>query len=484
MRLALLQRGRGSARHSALRGLLLAGLLLPGLLLCGCDDDDNGPIIEECLLTLLAPNGGESWAVGDSIAIAWTTSEQCGASVRLDLFHDGDSCAVIADSIADAQGSFDWIAETCAEDSAGYAVRVRDLVTGSADLSDATFVIAPLPVCTLEVTAPNGGEYWVPGAAVTLTWSATEVCGATVTLELLLDGTACRTIATAAPNTSSYDWTVAACGDSTDGYALRVTDDESGAFDESDDTFAITTLIPLEYAIATAGPGEANGYSFTRLVDLDPNVRYIGGATITEDTCIHGHGAWVDLFDAAMGTTENIYVTPEFGSPPPRCDIDHCIITNGGTTEPFGGALEYRPYTYGRVFNNTFFENLIPAIYVHPEVIPGEEGLVVFHNIAAGNGGCGIVVHYTQQDDIRIRYNCLSGHSRGDACSHCACQNEPLEGWSDVNYYNEAVMNITHDPMFINRKLRNLNLHPDSPCVEAGENGEDLGALPYDSGQR
>ncbi|MBD3237067.1 MAG: hypothetical protein GF330_10210 [Candidatus Eisenbacteria bacterium] len=481
MRIALQRRVLGRVPTPLLIPALLGLLAMP--LFGGCDDDEDGGRVAACTVSLQAPNGGESYTVADTVAILWSVGEHCGTDVRLDLFQDGDSCAVIADSVAVGKTRYDWVVSACDSDTAGYAIRVRDRLTGASDRSDSSFVIVPVPVCEPVVISPNGSEYWIPGATTTLRWESNELCGDAVTLELLREESVCRTIASGVPNSGSYDWTVTGCGAETEGYRLQITDEQSGISDRSDASFAITPDIPLAAAIAAAGPGEADGHSFAHLVDLDPNARYYGGATITEDTCIRGHGAWVDLFDPLDAASENILVTAAVGTPPPRFDIDHCIVVYGGTDDDFGGAVQYREGTTGRVFQNTFYQNLRPAIYVHPDVEVGEEGLRIYHNIITQNGGCGFVVHYTIEDDIWIRYNCISSHSLGNGCSHCACPDEPIEGWTDVNEHDRTAMNITVDPQFVDPKRNNLNLSPTSPCIGAGENGEDLGALPYEPGR-
>jgi hypothetical protein len=56
----------------------------------------------------------------------------------------------------------------------------------------------------------------------------------------LTRGTACETINSEAPNTGSFTWdSVSRCGDSVDGYRIRVADDRTGSADESDAFFSI-----------------------------------------------------------------------------------------------------------------------------------------------------------------------------------------------------------------------------------------------------
>ena len=104
---------------------------------------------------------------------------------------------------------------------------------------------------------------------------------------------------------------------------------------------------PLYDVIAAAGSGEANGHSFERLVDLDPEITYTGGVEIDEDVCIRGNGATIDLQGECIAVRE-------WGSPT-RFDIDHCLIMYGGgpCAGLLGGGITYTQATQGWVVNNT-----------------------------------------------------------------------------------------------------------------------------------
>ncbi|MBM3957292.1 MAG: hypothetical protein FJ313_04490 [Gemmatimonadetes bacterium] len=450
---------------------LLACAILPAavLLLAGCGDDTCEQV-EECAIALLAPNGGERWTQGDSVTVAWTAEDACGDLARLDLLHDGDSCWVIADSVGLSGGTCNWIAAACAADSAGYTVRITDLGSGREDTSDSSFVIRTPPSCTLTLTAPNGGEYWVPGAPVTITWDS-ALCSDSVSLQLLRAATPCLTIAAAVANTGRYDWTAARCGSAAAGYTIRVTDPDSGTQDESDAPFEITTEIPLSYALAQAGPGEANGHAFAHLCDLDPALRYVGGAVITEDTCLRGHGAWIDL--------DGEHIRVELAGAATRCDVEYCIIINGDTDDPFGGALRYRPLCYGWVYNNTFFRNRISGIYLDEGVPAGDPHMRIFNNIFCEDAICGVVRNDNHPDGF-VRYNCSNAHN-GDRnfCDHCGCPDSPTPDPLQPSEMGPG--NQTADPSFVRKEKLPWDLHlkADSPCIAAGENGEDLGALPF-----
>src|SRR3989441_9730455 len=118
-------------------------------------------------LVLVAPNGGETWTVGATQAISWTTSGTV-PNVKLEYSTDGGVTypSVVAASVANT-GSFSWTIP----DSISNTVRVRvsDVTDASAnDTSDGNFKIRG----NLTVSVPNGGEVWIIGSAQTNTWTS------------------------------------------------------------------------------------------------------------------------------------------------------------------------------------------------------------------------------------------------------------------------------------------------------------------------
>ena len=119
-------------------------------------------------ITVLAPNGGETWPVGAprNIAWAWTGSI---AAVRIDVStNNGADWTPVVVSTANT-GLYPGIVPNAP--SAQCLVRVSDAAdAGVFDTSNAPFTIDATP--TLAVTAPNGGEAWMAGSVHTIAWSS------------------------------------------------------------------------------------------------------------------------------------------------------------------------------------------------------------------------------------------------------------------------------------------------------------------------
>ena len=192
-----------------------------------------------CTLTIVAPNGEESWTEGTPQEIRWTSSEECDEHVKITLLRDGVWCRDITLG-APNTGTYTWNpVEQCRGLTDGYKIRIRAYPNESADESDAAFQIAN-GTCAMAVTSPSAGESWTEGEAGRITWTRTVACGPTVKIVLLRDGTWCRDIALHAANTGTYTWNpVVQCDNFTDTYEVQIVDNETGAAAESDGTFQI-----------------------------------------------------------------------------------------------------------------------------------------------------------------------------------------------------------------------------------------------------
>ncbi len=157
------------------------------LLLCSLAlFSQNNPI------TVTAPNGGESWAIGSTHVITWTAAQLAG-NVRIQLRRGMNSANVItiAENIPIAAGNFSWTLPANLAVNAEYKIRVfipPVTPTGVliADESDGFFAITGYnpPPMSLTLTSPNGGENWVIGTMHPITWNSTNLTG---NIKIILD---------------------------------------------------------------------------------------------------------------------------------------------------------------------------------------------------------------------------------------------------------------------------------------------------------
>lgn len=120
-------------------------------------------------VTVLSPNGGESWSTGVNNTITWGTGG-LGGNIAIEInrnYPSGTWDAISATTPND--GSYSWLVVGPATTTA--RIRVRHLTQVDAvDTSNANFTIA-FP--SITVLSPNGGENWTVGSQQTIRWSKT-----------------------------------------------------------------------------------------------------------------------------------------------------------------------------------------------------------------------------------------------------------------------------------------------------------------------
>ncbi|HEY3296630.1 MAG TPA: M36 family metallopeptidase [bacterium] len=158
-------------------------------------------------ITLTAPNGGESWYVGDANTITWTSSGLAeNVKIELNRAYPGATWETIVASTANT-GSYSWTLTGAASTTA--RVRVSGVTqTTVADTSNANFTIG---VRVIVLTAPNGGETWLTGDANAITWTASGLLeDVRIELNRTYPGATWETIVASTNNTGVYVWTVTA----------------------------------------------------------------------------------------------------------------------------------------------------------------------------------------------------------------------------------------------------------------------------------
>jgi len=186
-------------------------------------------------LTLIAPNGGETWTIGTVHNIAWTSSDVTAVDIEYSL-DGGAGWLPVAAGVDAATGSYAWTIPAGATSQA--LVRLTDAGDpGLTDVSASTFTIAE-PVYAVTVLSPNGMQRWEAGTQPDILFSSENV--AAVMIEVSDDaGATWSTVAASAPAAGgAFAWTVPATAG--DEYLVRVSDaGASGATDISDGVFSV-----------------------------------------------------------------------------------------------------------------------------------------------------------------------------------------------------------------------------------------------------
>lgn len=194
-------------------------------------------------ITVTAPNGGESYLQGATVPVTWTSTGSPGANV--DILARRGAASVVLASATPNDGAFNWLVPTDQAPGTDYVIEVRSSTTPAiTDSSNAPFTISAPP--TLLLSAPNGGESYLPGATVPIAWSSTGAVGTIV--QLLAHGAGQTfSIDDAATNDGAYDWVIPANQAPGTDYTIEVRSLSNPAIgDSSNAPFTIQASAPAD----------------------------------------------------------------------------------------------------------------------------------------------------------------------------------------------------------------------------------------------
>ncbi|MBI3949577.1 MAG: zinc-dependent metalloprotease [Acidobacteria bacterium] len=190
-------------------------------------------------ITVVAPNGGQTWQTGSTQTIQWTSSNISG-NVKIELSRSGSGGSfetLFANTAND--GSENWT--VTGPTSSNCFMKVSSVDTPSvSDLSDAAFTISssPPPGPSITVLVPNGGESWRINSTQAIQWTSSGISG-NVKIRLSRNGgSSYKTLFNNVPNTGSIQWTVS--GPASSQCRIQVVSADGSARDSSDGNFSIT----------------------------------------------------------------------------------------------------------------------------------------------------------------------------------------------------------------------------------------------------
>ncbi|MBC8277255.1 MAG: right-handed parallel beta-helix repeat-containing protein, partial [FCB group bacterium] len=196
-------------------------------------------------ITLISPNGGETWTVGDTVESTWTvTGEIDSFDVRLSRdggasYNELLSAGIPGDSTAWTwQGVSAPASDSCSISIIGYFGQFQ-----TSDQSDGLFSIVPPLAPTLAVTYPDGGETWDVGDTVSITW---EADAGFESFEILLSRTAGEPWDTLTSSLSGLaeNWVwEGVTGPESDECLIKIIGN-SGAFTVEDVSDSVFTILP------------------------------------------------------------------------------------------------------------------------------------------------------------------------------------------------------------------------------------------------
>ncbi|MBI4930066.1 MAG: hypothetical protein HY841_04825, partial [Bacteroidetes bacterium] len=190
------------------------------------------------IITVTAPNGGNTLYIAQNFNITWTSAYLSGSFVKIEYSSDNGSTWTTVINSTNNSGSYLWTNIPNAPSSV-CLVKISDAgFPATYDVSNAVFTIA---IGTITVTSPNGAENWTGCSVRSITWSQTGTSGFFNVEYSTNNGVSWSSLATNYSG-SSFSWTVPNI--STTQALVRVTDYNNNAItDNSNAVFTITSAV-------------------------------------------------------------------------------------------------------------------------------------------------------------------------------------------------------------------------------------------------
>jgi len=291
--------------------------------------NNNFTIAPAPAITVTAPNGGETWTVGTTQTVTWTSQGSVG-NVNIDLSTDGGTnwTNLVSNTANDGSEAIP-VPNT---PSTQCRIRVQEPDGSPTDTSDSNFTITAPPQPTITVTSPNGGETWTAGTTQTVAWTSQGSVG-NANIDLSTDG--------------GTNWTTLVSNTANDGSEaipvpntpstqcrIRVQEPDGSPTDTSDSNFTISA--PPSITVTAPNGGE------TWIVGTTQTVTWTSQGitgTINIDLSTDGGSTWQNLAAGITddgseavtvpdvpSTTCRIKVSEADGTPSDTSDADFSII--------------------------------------------------------------------------------------------------------------------------------------------------------------
>ncbi len=120
--------------------------------------------IENASITVVTPNGSESWIMGSTQSISWS-SEHVTSNVKIELYRGSEQESTIK-STTDNDGNYNWEIPTSLTAASDYKVKITAKDNSSIyDMSDANFTLTQEVVCdegeVLDCNGNCGPQNWL-----------------------------------------------------------------------------------------------------------------------------------------------------------------------------------------------------------------------------------------------------------------------------------------------------------------------------------
>jgi len=236
-------------------------------------DTSDGPFgISASSITVVSPNGGETWEQGSTHLLTWNYAGTPGSLVKIEALRSGSALATIASGHpigSGGSGSYSLTFPSYTPLGSDYQIRVTSTSNPTfTDTSNADFTIVPDSSSSITVVSPNGGENWTQGSLQTLHWNYTGNPGSMVRIEALRSGSVLATVTSGYPigsgGSGSYNLTFPYNTPVGSDYQFRVTSTSNPGYTDTSD--AMFRILP---AIRVVSPNGGENYALGSLLSMN-----------------------------------------------------------------------------------------------------------------------------------------------------------------------------------------------------------------------
>ena len=293
--------------------------------------------------TMIAPNGGETWANGFAHTISWSTSGTV-ANVKLEYSADGGSTWNTIIASTSNTNQYNWT-PAVASGGANYKVRVSDASNSNSNATSAS----AFTIQKVALTAPTSSQRIQAGTSANINWSSQSISN--VKIEYSTDSGANwnTIIASTSASSGTYSWSVPSNFTTSTNVSVRVS--STTADSDNDTAYATSSAFTIYGSLTLSAPNGTDqwaantGHNITWTTGSGTitNVKleysadnFVSDAhTIITSTPNTGTYSWTPT---TTGTTFKVRVSDAQDSQTSSTSANYFSVTGIGITAPASGA--------------------------------------------------------------------------------------------------------------------------------------------------
>lgn len=292
------------------------------------DMSDNVFSIAVPGVTLITPNGGETWTGGTSRTITWD-GQGMGSYVSLDYSINGGSTWTSITSYTYNNESYSWSVPSTIN-SSNCKIRVTDYYTSTlTDMSDGVFTITA-PTGTVTVTTPNGGQNYNAGASEYIYWSSSNITNVKIEYSSDNGNTWNLVSSSVTASTGYYSWTIPNI--SSNLCKIKISDAANlNSYDISDNVFSIS---PASISITSPNGGQSWNVGSYQYITWTSNG---GSSTVNLQYSTNGGTTWNTIIASTSNSGSYYWMVPSASSS--TCKVKVTDNVNSSLTDESDGLF-------------------------------------------------------------------------------------------------------------------------------------------------